>query len=617
MSASQKALRGLVGGALLVVGCAGLWDPFLAARNQDPNAQPDGGGGVISQERLPGLCPVANICWQNPLPQGNRLASVRAITSTDVWAVGTVGTILHWNGLAWSQVNSGTTAHLNDLWAYDASNLWVVGHGSTILRYTPPSFTPDAVGGLGDLYAIRGLDPQKIWAAGTNNAAIKWNGTQWAQAGAGTSITYRGIWPQDVNNAWACTVGGSIWAWHMQPDTIEQNGSNNDLLRMWGTSSSNLFAVGDSGQILRREVASSWRSIASGTSASLRGMWGPDANDAWIVGSANTILHWDGVKSVLSSDSGAFGGNLKVELNDVSGVSKTDIWAVGEAGALAHRDASGWTLWRAGPTATIYSGWAASENDAWAVGAGGLLLHWDGAAWRETQAPVSTDWYAVAGTSASNVWVVGAQGNAMRWDGSKWSLQPVQTSADLRGLYVAPGGAAVIAVGSQGSVYRYIGNWQKQTTNITTHLNAIWGSGTDDIWAAGQGGVVIHWNGTAWSPVYSPSMQEIYAISGVSVSNLWFVGANATALFWDGVMLRSRNLGLTGTLRAVSSSGTGTLAAGESGVFYRFVSGMPGQWSPQSSGTGNTLRAIVQRPVPMSTELWLLGDSGSILLYKG
>ncbi|HNN94415.1 MAG TPA: hypothetical protein PKI03_19190 [Pseudomonadota bacterium] len=325
-----------------------------------------------------------------------------------------------------------------------------------------------------------------------------------------------------------------------------------------------------------------------------------------------TILHWDGTKQIVSPEAlmGA------AELTDVSGVSRTDMWAVGEAGALLHRDAVGWRNLRSGPTATIYSAWAASASDIWAVAAGGTLLHWDGSAWRTVQGPVGSEWLAISGSSASDVWAVGSGGGAMHWNGTTWSMQPVQTVADLRALYVAPGGASVFAAGTAGNVYRYVGSWQKLTTNITVGLNAIWGTGADDIWAAGVGGTVIHWNGTVWSTTPSGTTQELTAIGGSAVSNLWFVGANGTALFWDGVMLRSRSTGLSGTMRSVFSNGTVIYAVGDGGALYRANSGMFSTWMPVSSGTSNTLRAIVQRPQPMGLELLLLGDSGTILLYK-
>jgi len=50
--------------------------------------------------------------WQNPLPQGNGLLGVWGSSSSNVFAVGDGGTILHYNGSAWGSMTSGTTSHL-------------------------------------------------------------------------------------------------------------------------------------------------------------------------------------------------------------------------------------------------------------------------------------------------------------------------------------------------------------------------------------------------------------------------------------------------------------------------------------------------------------------------
>ena len=50
-----------------------------------------------------------------PDPCRNRLNDVEITPGSgdDVWAVGDVGTILHWDGQAWSNIPSGTNAHLH------------------------------------------------------------------------------------------------------------------------------------------------------------------------------------------------------------------------------------------------------------------------------------------------------------------------------------------------------------------------------------------------------------------------------------------------------------------------------------------------------------------------
>ena len=44
--------------------------------------------------------------------------------------------------------------------------------------------------------------------------------------------------------------------------------------------------------------------------------------------------------------------------------------------------------------------------------------------------------------------------------------------------------------------------WCPVPTNVSNFyaLTAIWGSGKDDVWAAGSGGTMIHWDGAAWKP---------------------------------------------------------------------------------------------------------------------
>jgi hypothetical protein len=47
--------------------------------------------------------------------------------------VGFGGTILEWNGTAWTAQNSGTTNSLTGVWGADANNVWAVGGTGTIL----------------------------------------------------------------------------------------------------------------------------------------------------------------------------------------------------------------------------------------------------------------------------------------------------------------------------------------------------------------------------------------------------------------------------------------------------------------------------------------------------
>src|SRR5207237_5473138 len=73
------------------------------------------------------VCTDPNWCWNNPLPQGNNIARVWGSGASDVWAVGDMGVILHWNGSGWSQVPSGTTKYLRCIWGRSSNDVWAVG----------------------------------------------------------------------------------------------------------------------------------------------------------------------------------------------------------------------------------------------------------------------------------------------------------------------------------------------------------------------------------------------------------------------------------------------------------------------------------------------------------
>jgi hypothetical protein len=74
--------------------------------------------------------------WQNPLPQGNDLSRVWGSSPSNVFAVGYGGTILHYDGSAWSAMSSSTKEELWGVWGSSSSNVFAVGEWGTILHYS-------------------------------------------------------------------------------------------------------------------------------------------------------------------------------------------------------------------------------------------------------------------------------------------------------------------------------------------------------------------------------------------------------------------------------------------------------------------------------------------------
>jgi hypothetical protein len=75
--------------------------------------------------------------------------------------------------------------------------------------------------------------------------------------------------------------------------TWKSQKTQKQLVDVWGTSSSDVFAVGGAGTILHYN-GKSWTAMKGGTTNDLNGIWGSSSTDVFAVGGAGTILHYDG-----------------------------------------------------------------------------------------------------------------------------------------------------------------------------------------------------------------------------------------------------------------------------------------------------------------------------------
>jgi hypothetical protein len=67
-----------------------------------------------------------------------------------------------------------------------------------------------------------------------------------------------------------------------------------------------------------------------------------------------------------------------------------------------------------------------------------------------------------------------------------------------------------------------------------TNLFDVWAVGCGDAWAVGQGGTLMHWDGSTWTSQVSGVAADLSRVSGTSGSDVWFTGDLGTLLHWDG-----------------------------------------------------------------------------------
>jgi hypothetical protein len=91
------------------------------------------------------------------------------------------------------------------------------------------------------------------------------------------------------------------------------------------------------------------------------------------------------------------------------------------------------------------------------------------------------------------------------------------------------------AVGDAGTIVHWNGSeWSPSTYSgvvTTSYLNQVWGSGANDVWAVGSGGTIIHWNGSSWSASPSGMITALSGVWGSSSKDVWVAGGN-TILRW-------------------------------------------------------------------------------------
>lgn len=88
-----------------------------------------GTGGVIYDQSIaaPFATPVLS-------PTQNNLRGIYGISNTNIWAVGDVGTVIHYDGVSWTTQPTTTAANYGGVWFFDATNGWAVASDGTLQK---------------------------------------------------------------------------------------------------------------------------------------------------------------------------------------------------------------------------------------------------------------------------------------------------------------------------------------------------------------------------------------------------------------------------------------------------------------------------------------------------
>ena len=102
-----------------------------------------------------------------------------------------------------------------------------------------------------------------------------------------------------------------------------------------------------------------------------------------------------------------------------------------------------------------------------------------------------------------------------------------------------------------------------------SNLYGVWGSGPDDVFAVGAGGVIVHYDGIDWSAMNSGAACDLNGVWGDSGSDVFAVGDAGTILHYDGAAWSAMDSGATTRLCDVwCASGMDVFAVGSGQIFH-------------------------------------------------
>ncbi|KPA16603.1 protein containing Fibronectin, type III [Candidatus Magnetomorum sp. HK-1] len=145
------------------------------------------------------------------------------------------------------------------------------------------------------------------------------------------------------------------------------------------------------------------------------------------------------------------------------------------------------------------------------------------------------------------------------------------TDKSLRGVW-GLNHQHVFAVGDGGIILKFDGSqWQYMESYTQERLLAVWGNAADNVYAVGENGVMRHFNGIIWEAVDTQIQNPLTGIWGTSDNNIFAVGGHGTILHYDGKAWTRQYTQWYDRLNDIwGRNASDIYAAGENGIMLHF-----------------------------------------------
>jgi hypothetical protein len=473
------------------------------------------GDPFAALQALPATCTADHWCWRTPRPAGNDYDRVYATAADNLWLLGQHGTVMQWDGHAW-------TTH----------------HPPVPAGQLPAQF-PFSISGrrAGDMWLIFGATVQH------------WDGAAWAirdTVPPSGIVTFDSVWAAPGGDVWVTLSNGTLHrstaGGAFQPVASGCGGCF--LGSIWGTADDDFFITTLPAGILHYDGRSFSRSYAG---PMIAGSYLGTRGDVWVAGGDGALLHWDGAAWTAVPT-----GLPSWVITGVAARAPDDVWwwatRSSAMSAFLHWDGASLTTTpvdTADIGAFLYSG-AIVDGKWWLVGGAGAIYTRSGP---DSVAPIVDPqvdgMQSMWGSSADRMYFASG-GQIRHWNGQTTEVLPIAAAqiagvrtGDVDELFAAGYDLTPDLQGYIASAYHFDGvawaNTEIARSTIAEHrtFTKLVGLGPGEALAVGRGGLAYRYAAGAWSPIAIGTTVDLAGVWAPDADHAWITGAGGTLLTWQ------------------------------------------------------------------------------------
>lgn len=495
---------------------------------------------------------------------------------------------------------------------------------------------PEALAGVptdGVFWAMARTDEGELFVAGDDGVVGHYSEATWHWE---TLPGKRNIHAMTVYEDSLVAVGWMGAIYHFCDDgwTLRQGGGteaeaiNQPLFDVACDAHNKLWAVGDHGRVTCFD-GQQWQELKHSCTANLRCVLPLSDGSVLVSGLGGTLIHLcDGVWRSIATDTGCplvsmaqlpggevmiAGGEYSIEAQAFRG--RLYLFSDGAVRALKTPD----TLPRLRRVKR-------DGDSVVLLGDAGFALRWNGEEAEQLHNAARYDLHDLV-IDEDQTWCCGDSASIMKLttlsDDATSMDQPIsqcwdvlsqgETLGTLRALWPL-GDGTLLAAGDGGKVAYISDNevrWEQVPDGLRMH--ALWGSSPRNVFAACEGGSILHYDGEHWQLMHRGKPgNALLAITGFGPHDIFAVGDNGYALRYDGLMWRELETGVKQELYGVwGQDSDHLLAVGGGGQVLRWNGKA---WKSFYAGTDHDLYGVSGRGL---SQLLLCGLSGTLIRFTG